>query len=116
MLEELARKARRHGHTDAIRPYIFRIAQQNEPATEDSNLIPAVERQREQAFLLSRPKTNGNLTAEIDGVSHELQRHGHRKLLHMDVQNSDRVTGTLVNADDQELMEQENMREEQYPA
>ena len=63
--------------------------------------------------MLSRPKTK-KFTAEICGVSQELQKHGHRTLLHIDVQ-AYRPKVSLMNAGDQELMDQDQRREALYP-
>ena len=58
VLEVIAREAAKNGNTDAAMPYLFRLAQLNEP--DDEGIAPpgSVEQWREQAYLLSRPKTN----------------------------------------------------------
>ena len=85
-------------------------AQNDDPVDTPLN---AVQQWKEQAFMLSRPKTK-KFTAEICGVSQELQKHGHRTLLHIDLQ-AHRPKVSLVNAGDQELMEQDERREALYP-
>jgi hypothetical protein len=113
-LEVLAREAAKNGNTEAAMPYLFRLAQLNELEEEGTTPSGAVEQWREQAYLLARPKTNGQFTAELCGVSQELQREGKRTLLHVDASKAiPRVT--LINADDAALMEEENQRESLYP-
>jgi hypothetical protein len=95
-------------------PYLFRLAQLNEPDDEGDAPPGSVEQWREQAYLLSRPKTNGQFTAELCGVSQELQREGKRTLLHVDASKATPKI-TLINADDEALMDEENQRESLYP-
>jgi hypothetical protein len=69
VLEVLARDAARNGNTDAAMPYLFRLAQLNEP--DDGGVAPlgSVEQWRKQAYLLSRPKTNGQLLSSQQNSS-----------------------------------------------
>jgi hypothetical protein len=113
-LEVLARQATKDGNTDASMLYVFRLAQLNEPDEGGPTPTGSTEQRREQTYLLSRPKPRGQFTAEIYGVSQELQREWRRTLLHIDASRSiPRVT--LINADDEALMDEENQRESLYP-
>jgi hypothetical protein len=129
-LRKIAKAAINDHHADYVLPTLFRLAQLNDyedakdgkdgeggrggedaeggghgegGGNQAEGLRSTQEGWRETAYVLAKPVAKGRYTAELDGMSQQLQQHGRRVLLQVDISNKKEKV-YLINADERDCL------------